>query len=224
SVVKSSDVSSAINSYIDSTIDYMNNKATEKPTSIYDYTAIETALNNDYARWAKENNKTIDDIAKKNIDYTLNHIKESIDSKLDVMMFTYLNDYGISDFIHNHYNIIKLARIISISLSAVLILLLLLINKRHVNNGLYWIGCSSLISGIIFCIPTIYLKATNYFDGLILKNDSIYKSLTELLYNFVDRLLICGIIMVVVGVALFVADYFMCKNSQSRNSRPVYMD
>ena len=224
SVIKSSDISSTIISYTDATIDYMNNVTNKKPTIVYDYTAIETALNNDYARWAKENNKIIDENAKKNIDYTLSHIKDTLDAKFDVMMFTYVNNFGISDFVHNHYDMLKIARIILTSFAAVLILILFLINRKHINCGFYWVGCSSLISGIIFCIPAIYLKASRYFDGLILKNDAIYKSLTELMYSFVNKVLIFGIILLVAGAILFLIDFLMCKISQREDNRPVYMD
>ena len=198
---------------MDSTFEYMVHKSDKLPEFNYDFTAIEKSLNDDYERWAKENKTEIDDEALKNIDATLKSVKEVITNKLDILMLSLLNKQnGVSTFIRNHYDQLKMLRIISIGIVAVCIAVLVLINrKRHINNIFYWTGCSFFASGAIILAPSLYLKLSHYFDGLIMKNDAIYKSLTQSLYSIMDKTIVCGIIMIVFSLIMFIVNMGMYK-------------
>ena len=213
SVVDRNDISVQIFSYIDSTFEYMTCKTDRLPEFNYDFTAIEESLNADYERWAEENDTVIDEEAQKNIDMTLKSVKEVINNKLDVLMLSYLNkENGISTFVHDHYPQLKTLRIASFGVVAFCILLLVIINrKKHLNNIFYWTGSSLFASSVIILAPCAYLRFTSYFDGLILKNDAIYQSLTQSMYGILDKNIACAIVLLIVSIVLFVVNMAMYK-------------
>lgn len=205
SAVTKKEISSAIFSYVDSTFDYMSGKTNKLPEFEYDFTELERSVDNDYQRWAEENEVEFDDQLAKNEKATIDSAEKVILTKLDIMMFSAINgENGFSTKIHNNYGLIKIAIIALAVAVAVVVGLLWIINRKHTNNLFYWVSTSIYSASAILIIPTLLFKLTKYFDRLAIKNEVIYSALTQSLYSVNGKILACGIIMFVLATVIMV--------------------
>ena len=60
-------------------------------------------------------------------------------------------------------------------------------------------------------IPTIYLKATRYFDAFVIKQEQIYITFTSLMYKAVDTVFTAAVVYVIAGIVLVVANSIIKK-------------
>ena len=198
SVVTKKDISSAMFAYVDSTFDYMSGKTNKLPAFEYDFTALEQSVDNDYHRWAKENETEFDEQLAKNEKQTIDSAEKVILTKLDIMMLSTINkENGYSTKIHNNYGLIN-KLIFGLSGAIILIIALLwLINRNHARNVFYWVSTALYSSSAILIVPAAILKFTHYYDRLAIKNEVIYSALTQSLYSITNKTLVCGIILLV---------------------------
>ena len=213
SAVTKEAVSASMFEYVDSTVQYLSGQTNKLPTFEFDYEPLEESIHNDFLKWCEENETEFDDELKENESMTIRDAKSVINTKLDVMMLSYLNGpNGISTKVHDNFGIIKLA---SIGISFVILLviaLLIIINRKRLRNIFYWCSTSVFSAGVLLIIPTAIIKASKYFDGLILKNDAVYNALTQSLYGVINIILISGIVMIVLAILLMFIYYAMLKD------------
>lgn len=201
--VKQKDISAAIYAYVDSTFEYMSGKTGKLPEFEYDFTPLEESLHKDYEDWAKEHNKEFDDKLKAMEKKTVDNVEKYVRDRLDIMMLSSINkENGISTKIRNTVGFIRTLQWILLGVIAALVGLMLLLNRKHITYVLYWSGSAFFAGGLLLIIPTAVLKITKYFDGLVIRNQSIYKAIIYSLYSVTDKTLICGVILAVLSAVL----------------------
>lgn len=207
------DVSAAIYAYVDSTFDYINGKSNRLPEFEYDFKPLEKNLHKDYEDWALENNKKLDSKTEAMEQKTLKNVKEFINSKLDIMMFSTLNkENGFSTKLRNSLGKVKAAGI-GVAVGVIIFIgLIWLINRKHGKYSFYWISCGCFCASMMMIIPSAILKITKYFDGLVIKNESMYNAFVKSLYSVNDKILICGIILFAISAAVMLLFVAASKN------------
>lgn len=213
SAVKKKDIAASIYAYIDGTFEYMNGKNDKLPEFEYSYEPLEEALHNDYLRWCKENKKEYDNKMRNMENKTISNVEEIIDSKLDIMMLSKVNKpNGISTKVRHRVHLLNYALWGSIALTAVIVGVMALVNRKHIKYIFYWIFIACFCSGVLLIIPTAIARATKYFDGLVIHNQSVYKAFVYSLYSISDKLMITGFVLVGVGLAMLVIFIAAIKN------------
>ncbi len=198
------EVSAAVFAYVDSTFDYMKNSTDVFPEFSYDFTSMEINVTQAYVDWAQENDIEQDEQFKSGVDTTIANVKNVVLTKLDIMMLSHLNgENGISTKIRRVYPNLTLIRLATVAVLLILIVIYNFINKKHKSTIVYWFATSIFCSGLMFVVPCAILKHTKYFDGLILKYDAIYKSLTQSLYNFLDIYIQIGGVLVAISAIMY---------------------
>lgn len=198
--VKRVDVSSAMFAYVDSTFDYMRCKTDKLPDFEFDFTPLETAIHDDYVKWAENNSVAYDSVLKEKESTTISNAERLIKAKLDIMMLSVLNTSGgISTTIHNYYKYVNILIVIFAVIVAAFVFAIWFVNRKHKRNVYYWTSVSIFSAAMLLIIPTAMLSISHFYDRLAIKNDSIYNALTQSLYNITDQILICGIIMLIIS-------------------------
>lgn len=204
--VSKESVSESIYAYVDSTFDYIAGKSSSLPKFNYDFSTLETNVHNDYIRWAKKHGIEYDQKVQKYEKYTISSIESVVHNKLDIMLLSHINTKnGFSTKLRDSYGMVKVIWIITFILSIASIAITYFLNFHRTRNLFYWLSIGFLSSGLMLAIPSVILKQTKYFDGLVLSNDAIYGALTKSLYAVTHETFLAGIIL----LALFVIFMFI---------------
>lgn len=83
--------------------------------------------------------------------------------------------------------------------AVVLIILLVVANRKNILNCLYWISISAGFSSVLYLGLCVYLKATNYFDKFAIKAPRIFNAMTGAFNKFADQLIIVNIAVLAVS-------------------------
>ena len=113
----------------------------------------------------------------------------------DAYKFNSLKKHGVLDKLTPLFNRLDLIVIAFTVASALLMLLLLVINIKSKPVTMFWIGVSSLITGIIAGVPSGFLLATRYFERFTIKQPQVYTAYTSVMKQYTNAFLsaaICG--------------------------------
>ena len=192
---------SAACSYIDGSADKYENPQ-------LDFTSLEKELEEYFQKFAEENNIEINDSFKAQLENTAEIAKEEINSCSDVFLLEEMNRTGMLSKARKAYKLFPAAFLGCIILAGLMLIALILINRKNIADFLYWLSCAGIASSAVMLIPCIWLRAVRYFDRLVIRTSYIYHSVTGLCYQLLDEVIRVQCVILVVSIvimALYVA-------------------
>lgn len=184
---------------------YIDGSADKYEAPQFDFTSLEKELEEYFRKFADENNVEMNDAFKAQLENTAETAKEEINSCSDVFLLEELHRTGVLSKARKAYKLFPAAFFGCIILAGLMLITLILMNRKNIADSLYWLSCTGIASSAVTLIPCVWLKASRYFDRLVIRTSYIYHSVTGLCYQLLDAvirvqcaiLLVSAVIMVI---------------------------
>ncbi|MBR6395096.1 MAG: hypothetical protein IKS13_09785 [Ruminococcus sp.] len=145
-----------------------------------------------------------------------------IGNNCDVYKAKSLSKHGVVSKVSKLYKLRPVLTFASIAATVIMLFFIIAVNWKNKKLSLYWIGISSIISGIIGTVPSVYLIVTKYFDSFSIKQPQVFKAYTGAMYKLTAAFMAVSIAIAVVGIALVVLYAVFCsKDKHSDETAPV---
>jgi uncharacterized membrane protein YhaH (DUF805 family) len=163
-----------------------------------------------------------------NFDLKLSTTKENayatIGSFCDVYKFSAMADKGVLEKIADVYSGRMFHTAFYLSVSIVLILLLIFINRKKKITAMYWCGISAMVAGIIGTVPCIYLIATRYYDSFSVKQAAVFTAFTSAMYKYTEAFMAIQIALIVLGLAMAVIYGIIGEKKKYPDTKPTQIN
>lgn len=184
---------------------YIDGSADKYEDPQFDFTSLEKELEEYFRKFADENNVEMNDAFKAQLENTAETAKEEINSCSDVFLLEEMHRTGVLSKARKAYKLFPAAFFGCIILAGLMLITLILMNRKNIADSLYWLSCTGIASSAVTLIPCVWLKASRYFDRLVIRTSYIYHSVTGLCYQLLDAviriqcaiLLVSAVIMVI---------------------------
>ncbi|WP_295155875.1 hypothetical protein [uncultured Ruminococcus sp.] len=185
-------------------LDYTFGKSNAEPAPNYDYTQFETDVTEYIEKYSEANNIEKDAEYYSFIDNTIDVAEKKMDASFDIMMAGKLADSSVPKLTRKVVPTLNYVMGISILVLAGLFGLMYFVDRHHVCDLPYWLGTIMFSGSAVFLIPAVYCRATGYFDGFFMEEQSLYYAITGSIYNVTDRLIIANGILFALGIVLII--------------------
>ena len=185
-------------------VEYILSPSSKKPKAEYDFTDFEKSIDKYYESYAETNNIQKDEEYYSLKKRTVSIAEEKVLSLIDVMMLETVSKTGVASKIHKVTPFIDYIMYGSIIMMVIIAVLMLVVDRHHKADLLYWGGTVLFTTGGLLLIPAIYLRATGFFDGFFITQQTVYRSATGVIYKFLDEMIFLNSVMVGLGVILLI--------------------
>ena len=179
---------------------------------------LENSIENFFSTYADESGYEKDETYEKKLDETIDSAYRIIENYCDVYKYSSLQKHGVLTKVSKIYSHINILTVACIAVSAVLILILLMINRKNISVCLYWVGISSLIAGFFGTFPSAFLLLSRYFDAFVIKQPQVFKAFTSAMYGLTKAFMSVHIAVLSIGICfiiLYVTLNKMLKNKKT---------
>lgn len=183
---------------------YLTGSTSTKPSINYDFSRMENYVDAYIEQYSEHNHIPKDESYYKLINNTHATIESQITGQLDVTMLYQLTGSGYSENLRSYAGYVKYGVIISGVVLAFLIMLIVVIDRKHPRDLPYWFGVILAASSAILLAPAVYLDKINYFDRFFMRSDNIYKTVTSIFHVSLDRIINAQTLMLILGVFLII--------------------
>ncbi|MBR1863127.1 MAG: hypothetical protein IJ806_03445 [Ruminococcus sp.] len=187
-----------------SSMQYILGWTNDKPVIDYDFTQMENDITDYIETYSEANSIEKDDVYYETVENTIEVAREKLEPRLDVLLLKKISESRFTNQVRKYSPLVSAILSIAAVVTAVLLIFMVIINRRHIIDIIYWVGTILFVSGGLLLIPSLYLSLTNYFDGFILSDPTIYAAMTGALYGIVDRMVMVNIIMCCAGVVFII--------------------
>ena len=177
-------IKDAVDGKIENFFDYVSGKSSKIEETEIDFSVLEKNLTDYFSEFAEENNVEVNEDFTKQLDKTIETAESEIDSFTNIYMMDYMEKAGIPQTLRKVYPIIAAAPFVFMGVLLVVLVILILLNRKNLRFVFYWISTSGICASVIILIPCIILKYSDYFSRLVMRNDYIYYAVTGLLNDF----------------------------------------
>ncbi|MCR4637891.1 hypothetical protein [Ruminococcus sp.] len=209
--------------YIDSAFDALESGA-KMVVAHPKNTKLEENIDEFFNTFAEDNNYEKDDNFGLKLRNTKENAYTTIGSFCDVYKFSSMNQHGILSKLSIVYSHRTEATAAVLCALVLMIILLTLINHKKKITAMYWCGVSSLVSGILGAIPSIYLIASHYYDSFTIKQAPVFTAFTSLMYKYTEAFTAVTIAIGVVGISLMVIYGVIHEKKKYPNVKPTKID
>ncbi|WP_028520528.1 hypothetical protein [Ruminococcus flavefaciens] len=165
---------------------------------------LEESIDRFFNDFADENNYEKDDNFGLKLRNTKENAYKTIGAYCDVYKFSSMSEHGILPKLSKLYSNRFLATAGVLGATILMIILLVLINRKKKITTLYWCGISAIISGILGGVPSIYLLAVKYFDSFSIKQAPVFTAFTSAMYKYTEAFMAVQMAFIVIGISLVV--------------------
>lgn len=202
-------VSVAAKKLTKASLDYTFGKSNTKPALSYDFTQLETDITEYIEKYSSANDIEKDAEYYTFIDNTINVVEKKMEASFDIMMAKQLADSSIPKLTRRLVPSANIMLGVCVVVFAGLLGLMFYINRHHPFDMPYWIGVIMFSGSSLLLLPTVYLRITDYFDGLFIDNRSTFFALTGSLYGVTDRIILVNCILFALGIVLMIFAQFI---------------
>ena len=203
--IKEEDLYAASFKMLDDSIKYISDSQAPKPSNSYDFTALEKSITDYIEKDAEERSIEKDKEYQELLDNTIKMAKVQVSSRLDTMMLFSFSDSSVAKTLHNHSGLITVAFWGFVGLAVLMIVIMVIIDRHHPRDLIYWAGLLMAVSAAVFLIPCVYLYKTEYFSSFFITNTYIHKTVTGMLELSLKKIILVQNIVLVIGLVLLVA-------------------
>lgn len=166
-----------------------------------DMTDLEIAVTQFFSDYAEEINYPKDAVYEEKLQETIEKARAELTAQLDVYHFTTMQNANILQKFIGKQNYLWLLCGGCGILSVLLLVILVLLERKGEWGKFYFPGCALLMNGVFLTVPTAWILATSYFSGLAIKVPAVYAAFTGVLYHCTRVGLAAGIVLLVLGLA-----------------------
>lgn len=188
---------------------------TDKPAEI-SCPELEKAISGFYSDYAEsigyEKDAKYDEIVAK----AKNNAYSVINDYCDAYKLSALEKHGVISKISPLYRHMGQLVIAVLGAAAVMLILLIIVNRRSLSAVLYWSGASALLAGVIGFIPCRYLLSTDYFGAFTIKQAQVYTAYTGAMKTVTEALAAAFLAAAIVGVLLIAVYTVICIRNRDK--------
>lgn len=122
----------------------------------------------------------------------------------DVYQFSTINKAGYLKYAKKVTKYLNVGIVAILAFAAVLIILLIVANRKNIRNCLYWLSISAGFASVLYLALCIYLKATNYFDKFAIKAPRIFNAMTGAFNKFAEQLIVVNVAVLAVSIIFMI--------------------
>ncbi len=171
---------------------------------------LEASIEDFFNDYADKTNYTKDEKFEAKLKETKTQAYKTINSNCDIFKVDSMQSHGLLSKISKFYRRKTTLTVIAAVFDALMIGLILLVNKRK-RDVLYWVGISAAISGIIGLIPAMHLVRTHYYDSFSIKQPQVFAAYTKTLYSLTDTFIRVQALLLISGAVLIVLYALCCR-------------
>lgn len=171
---------------------------------------LEASIEDFFNDYADKTNYTKDEKFEAKLKETKTQAYKTINSNCDIFKVDSMQSHGLLSKISKFYRRKTTLTVIAAVFDALMIGLILLVNKRK-RDVLYWVGISAAISGIIGLIPAMHLVRTHYYDSFSIKQPQVFAAYTKTLYSLTDTFIRVQALILMSGAVLIVLYALCCR-------------
>lgn len=188
---------------VSSALSYLKNKSDTYQLQM-DFTELENAIAAFFENYADENHVEKDAVYEQKVASTIAEAEKEILFIADTFKFSTLYESGWLKKASHYIPALDGIFIIAIIITILIGLLLILVCLKNIPESFYWLGISGMISGILLATPCMWLKATDYISGFVVKDPQIFAAVVGYLNTMLNHELLQGILPIAAGILLLI--------------------
>lgn len=184
---------------------YLTDSNAAEPQVNFDFSEIENYVDSYIVGYTQANNIEMDESFYKLIENTHKTIESQITGQLDVSLLYSLTKTGYAETIHKYSRMIENGVYISGVSFLFLVMLMIVVDRKHPRDLPYWFGVMFFSAGSIVLFPAMYLQKISYFDSFFMRTDNVYKTVTGIAKVLLNRIINTQTAVVLFGIFLIIA-------------------
>ncbi len=181
--------------------------------------ALEDSIDKFFNDYADEIGYEKDAAFEKKLDETKSNAYGIIGSYSDVYKFSAMSSHGVLAKLSKLYRHKALLMTDALGFTAIILLLLMLVNIRERRTVLYWTGICSVIAGVLGLIPCIWLTATKYYNSFTIKQPQVFTAFTGMMYRLTALMTVLLAVLTFVGIVLIIL-YVLTRDKEEKPQQP----
>lgn len=185
-------VKNIMNGIITDAFDYIYGRSSTFEYSGYDseFSEMKASVEKFFDEYASSEGIKKDETFSKKVDSVYENARDTVLENADVFQLKKIEKAGYLKYAGKALKYISPAFAGSLTVCAVLILLLVLANLKKITNVFYWLSVSLGITSVFYLAAGIFLRVTGYFDRFAIKAAHIFRAMTGAMYSFTDSFII----------------------------------
>lgn len=152
-----------------------------------DFTVLEASVNAFFEEYAAEIDYEKDDIYEQKVASTIAEAESEVLFVADTFKFSTMHRNGWLSAGRKYLAYLNPAILGCAGLTAVLLVLLLVCNRKQGAHLAYWCGLSACIAGLLLVVPCVYLIVTDYFAAFAISDPQIFSAVVGFLRLLTNR-------------------------------------
>lgn len=185
---------------------------------------LEDSIDSFFEEFAEKNNYEKDDNYGLKLRSTKENVYTTIGDFCDVYKLSSMDRHGVLSKASKLYSYRFEAAALAVAADIIMIFLLLLINRKKKITAMYWCGVASVVAGILGMLPSLYLIATRYYDSFSIKQVTVFKAFTTMMYRYTEAFAAVCIALAVVGITLLVTYGVVHDKKKYPDVKPTKID
>ena len=215
--ISTAETEKLIRSTITNAFAYLNGNA-EKLGIEYDFNELKADLTAFFEDYAEKNGYEKDEKYQQTLQKAIDNAKNYISSECDVFRFKTLHEAGMIDKAKPFIPWVGYGLIGFCILDAVLLILLIICNRKEKESVWYWLASGVLVSSVLVLVPAIWLSATHWFDKFAVKTDQIFAAVTGFLYGITHTAAMIAGAGIVVAFCFFIISMIQHRKQNARTN------
>lgn len=191
---------------------YLNGE-TDSYQFTMDFSALEASVTAFFEQYAEENGYEKDTVYEAKVASAIEEAEAEILFVADTFKLSVIQKNGWLEKARHYMGWLDKGLLLCAGSTLLVVVVLVLCNRRQKPFLCYWTGLSACIAGILLLVPCIYVKATDYFSSFVIKDPQIFAAVIGYLNRMTTLLTITAGITAAVGVLLL-----CCFAAVSRHS------
>ena len=207
-------------------ISYLTGNTSSKPTINYDFGKVTGYVDAYIEQYSAANHIPQDQSYFDLVNNTNATIEAQIGSQLDVTMLYSVSGKSYAESVRNFAGYVSKGLIASGILLVFLVMLMIVIDRRHPRDLPYWFGIMLVSSSLIILVPAMYLDKIGYFNGFFMRSENVYRTVTSIcnvslsrIINGETLILIFGIFLIILTIVIHMIYLNYLKKQQNQPMR-----
>lgn len=183
-----------------------------------DFSELKADMTAFFEDYAEKNGYEKDEKYQQTLQKAIDNAQKYITSECDVFRFGTLHEAGMIDKVKPFIPWVGYGLIGCCVLDIVLLVLLIVVNRKEKETVWYWLGSAVLVSSVLVLVPTVWLSATRWFDKFAVKTDQIFAAVTGYLYGITHAAAVISGIGIVVAFCFYIISMIQHRKRNARTN------
>lgn len=183
--------------------DYLNGKSDNYEFTM-DFTALEASVSGFFSDYAEENGYEKDAAYEEKVASVIAESEKRVLFVCDTFKLSTMHRNGWLSKARKYLGYLDTGVTAGIAATAVLLVLLLVCNRKQWVHLAYWCGLSAFIAGLLLLVPCVYLTVTDYFSAFALSDPQIFAAVVGFLQLLTARAMTMAGVTLGIGIVLLI--------------------